>query len=296
MFPAALEGYFRPGTVDEALNLLKEHGDDDTHFIAGGQSIMQAIKSRLLTPSNLIDLQAISALSGIESVGERIRIGAMTRYRELAETDKLPGACLALKDAAGHVGDRQVRNRGTIGGSLCWNYLTACIPPTCMGLGASVELKNVDGSSRTITVEDFLGAPLETTRSDHELMIAVQFEAATAGTGSAYKKWGLVTDSLPVVNICVSITVDADGACRDARVVLGALSTGPRRISSAETALVGLKSADTAGIDHVLAVAADEAEFESELVADADYKIVLLNKIGREVIASAFARARGETK
>src|SRR5688572_5114437 len=126
MFPAAIAEYQAPTTVAAALDALA--GRDDATFIAGGMSLMQAIKARLLRPSCLIDLQHVGELKGIASGTQGITIGAMTRYRDIAASPALAGAYQALADAAAHVGDRQVRNRGTIGGSLCWNYVAACTP------------------------------------------------------------------------------------------------------------------------------------------------------------------------
>lgn len=291
MFPAAIEGYFRPTTIEEAVRIMKEQGED-THFIAGGQSIMQAIKSRLLNPRNLIDLQAVNDLAGISRQGSTTRIGAMTRYCDIATSTQINPAHLAIRDAASHVGDRQIRNRGTIGGSLNWNYVSSCIPPSCVGVGARVELLNANGDQRFLDAGEFLGWPLETEREDDEIMVAVHLDD-TENTGSAYKKWGLVTDSLPVVNICCSITVDASGACSAATLVLGALSTGPGRIAQAESALTGARSTDTQSIRKALAIAATEANYESEATADSDYKAILLDDIGQQVITTAFARAQG---
>ena len=111
MYPAVIESYVAPKTVQEALNALAAHGDD-AHFIAGGQSLMQAIKSRLVSPKCLVDLQHVAELKGVRSDDGGLRIGAMTRYREIATAVPLAGAYEALRDAASHVGDRQVRNRG----------------------------------------------------------------------------------------------------------------------------------------------------------------------------------------
>ena len=204
MYPAVIESYFAPRTVQEALGALAAHGDD-AHFIAGGQSLMQAIKSRLVSPKCLVDLQHVAELKGVQPDAGGLRIGAMTRYREIATADPLAGAYEALRDAASHVGDRQVRNRGTIGGSLCWNYLAACMPAACIGIGASVELLDSKGKRRTLPAEEFLGGPLETARQPDEILLAVVLPRAAAKTGSAYKKWGLVTDALPVVGVCAFV-------------------------------------------------------------------------------------------
>ncbi len=137
MYPAAIGEYVAPATVDEALKAWAGAAGD-AHFIAGGQSLMQAVKSRLVQPDCLIDLANVGELGGISADAGGVHIGPMTRYRDIAGDSQLDGAYQALRDAATRVGDRQVRNRGTIGGSLCWNYIAACMPPTVIGLGARI--------------------------------------------------------------------------------------------------------------------------------------------------------------
>ena len=118
MYPATIHDYHRPTSVQEAVTAIADGGAEAV-FIAGGQSLMQALKARLVQPHALVDLQDVAELKGVKIDGG-VRIGAMTRYMELASETRLAPAYAALIDAAAHVGDRQVRNRGTIGGSVCW--------------------------------------------------------------------------------------------------------------------------------------------------------------------------------
>jgi carbon-monoxide dehydrogenase medium subunit len=293
MFPRTIDTYAAPKTVQEALHAMADQGGH-AMFIAGGQSLMQAIKSRLVSPQGLIDLQGVAELKGITQNNDGIRIGAMTRYRDIASDPRLDGCYAALRDAASHVGDRQVRNRGTIGGSLCWNYLAACMPPTCIGLGASVELSTTDGARRTLRVEDFLKGPLETARDDDELLVAVTLPPPPARAGSAYKKWGLVTDALPVVGVCVSIAVDDAGKCMAARFCVGGLATGPRRSAAGEAALIGKSLRDRDALAAAADTAAAAITTQTDMWADADYRKVLIAALARDVIATAFARTGGE--
>lgn len=291
MFPRTIDTYVAPTTVKEALHALAQQGEHSM-FVAGGQSLMQAIKSRLVSPKGLIDLQGVAELKGVTRTKDGVRIGAMTRYRDIAGDGRLDGGYAALRDAASHVGDRQVRNRGTIGGSLCWNYLAACMPPTCLGLGASVELANTKGAHRTVSVQDFLRGPLDTARADDELLLAVTLPAEPAGSGSAYKKWGLVTDALPVVGVCAYLEVDAAGLCKRARLAVGGLATGPRRATAGEQALIGKTLRDPDGIAAAADAAAAATVTQGDMWADADYRKVLIAALAREVIATAYARAR----
>jgi len=289
MYPAIIENYEAPRSINEALQALTKNGKDSC-FIAGGQSLMQAIKARVLAPKRLIDLQHVKELKGIEYNQGAVRIGAMTRYRDIAADERLDGAYQALRDGAAHVGDRQVRNRGTIGGSLCWNYIAACMPPTCIGIGASLDLVS-RGGRRSLPAEEFLQGPLETARHDDEMLVAVTLPKPPAMSGSAYKKWGLVTDALPVVGVCASVELGDDRRCRKARLAIGGLATGPRRAKAGEKALIGVASADAPAISKAAETAAASTETQSDMWADAEYRKKLIETLARDVIAVAFARA-----
>jgi aerobic carbon-monoxide dehydrogenase medium subunit len=289
MYPAVIDSYDAPTSVQEALQALAQRGND-CHFIAGGQSLMQAIKARVISPKSLIDLQHVAELSGIEYKQGAVRIGAMTRYRDIAADERLDGAFQALRDAASHVGDRQVRNRGTIGGSLCWNYIAACMPPTCIGIGAWLDLVSKTGK-RSLLAEEFLQGPLETARRGDEIVVAVRLPAPRQSRGSAYKKWGLVTDALPVAGICASIELGDDGRCERARLAVGGLATGPRRAKAGEKALIGVSATDASAIFEAAETAAASTETQTDMWADAEYRKRLIATLARQVITTAFARA-----
>jgi len=292
MYPAAIEDYVRPASIAEALEAAGRYEEGDALFVAGGQSVMQAVKTRLLRPRCIVDLQAISELRGVTADGSGVRIGAMTPYAALAGETSFDGAYQAMRDAAARVGDRQVRNRGTIGGSLCWNYIAACMPPVSLALGMKMMLTG-KGGERSVAAGDFLGEPLETAREDDEILVSLNLPTAPANTGSAYKKWGLVTDALPVIGVCAMLTVDGSGACTSARVAVGGLGDGPRRSEAAESGLQGTSASDGDAITAALQTASDEIETQSDMWADADYRKQLIRSLGADVVTSAFARAAG---
>lgn len=291
MYPAPIERYSAPASLGDALALLQGAGDD-TLCIAGGMSLMQAIKARTVKPRHLIDLNGVAELAGVRVGADGVAIGAMTRYVDIAREQKLHGAYQALCDAAAHVGDRQVRNRGTLGGSLCWNYLAACSPPTCLALGATLELASASGR-RTVAIDDFLGTPLETSRRPDEVLVAVRLAPPPPRAGSAYKKWGLVTDALPVLGVAAFLQCDASGACTAARVGVGGLASGPKRASATEQALVGCRAAETDRIAAAFAAGAAALPLQSDIWASAEYRRLLFGDLGAQVTASAFARAAG---
>ena len=291
MFPARIQEYVRARSVAEALAAVARYDAGEAIFLAGGQSAMQAIKSRMLRPQCVVDLQGIAELKGVIVNNGALRIGAMTRYVDIANHESLFGAFAALRDAASHVGDRQVRNRGTIGGSVCWNYVAACTPTVVLALGGSMNLMAADGATRSVAADDFFLGPLETARRDDEILLSVSWPAATPRSGSAYKKWGLVTDALPVIGVAVLVSLDASGQCSAARIALAGLADGAQRAQLGEAKLIGSKG-ETAAIDAAMAAIADAADTHSDMSADADYRKQLIRTLGREVALCAFDRAR----
>ncbi len=272
MFPAKIDSLSRPKAMAEAAALIASAEEGDVLPIAGGMSLMQAIKARVVRPGAIVDLNDLGELKEIKETPSSVWIGAMTRYVELATSDALRnGAFGALSDAASHVGDRQVRNRGTIGGSLCWNYVAACVPVATLALGAELELvsKSVSGGeeTRVVSIDD----------SQH--------------VGSAYRKWGHVTDSLPVVGIGVRVVLHDDRTCKAARVAIGGLSRGSQRFYEAEKRLLGTSSNNPAAISDGFRSAAETLEIQSDAWASADYRKVLIEELGTSVVLSAMARA-----
>lgn len=290
MYPAPLEDYIRPKTLNDAVAALARYDAGEAIFIAGGQSIMQAIKARMVRPRCVVDLQDLAELQGI-AMTPNLRIGAMTRYVTIAEDQTLGPAYAALRDAAQHVGDRQVRNRGTIGGSCCWNYLASCMPAVCLGLGGTMHLLSSTGNTREVVADDFLIAPLETARADDELLTAISFPAAPH-SGSAYKKWGLVTDALPVVGVCIKVTVNGAGHCTAARIALSGLAAGAQRAPAGEAILTG-SAGDQVAIGRALNAIVESVEAQSDKWADSSYRQQLIRTLGRDAAERAFARARG---
>jgi carbon-monoxide dehydrogenase medium subunit len=292
MYPAVIHEYRRPKSVQEAVAAIAD-GGAEASFIAGGQSLMQALKARLVQPHALVDLQDVAELKGVRIDGS-VRIGAMTRYVELAAETRLAPAYAALIDAAAHVGDRQVRNRGTIGGSVCWNYIAACMPAVALTLDATMNLVSKGGGQRGVPAREFIGAPLETARRDDELLVSLQLAAPPARAGSAYAKWALVKDGLPVIGACVYVELDDAGSCSRARVGFGGLASGPRRSPAAEAKLLGCKAGEDEAVSDALAAAAQELETQGDLWADPAYRLQLIRTLGARMASTALRRASGQ--
>jgi len=291
MYPAVIRDYFRPTSVAEARELYAQC-DGETVFIAGGMSLMQAIKSRLVNPDCVIDLNGIEDLAGICIDGEALCIGAMTRYRTIAERAAELGPFEILADAAAHVGDRQVRNRGTIGGSLAWNYIAACTPIAALAAGARIRILRTGGERDSVPIEQFLIAPLTTALEEGDLLLAVELAPARAAAGSAYRKWGIVRDALPVIGVGVYLELASARRCRAARFAVGGLPAGPQLSPAAARALTAADLDDPGAPAACARAGAAELETADDPWIGADYKTHLIEQLGREVIADALARAR----
>ena len=292
MYPAPIEAYFAPKTIEEALQHRADAGDDAV-FIAGGMSLMQAMKARLMAPRALIDLNEVEELSGLARGPRGVTVRPLTRYRELARTTALRGALQAIGDAAATVGDRQVRNAGTIGGSLCWNYVASCMPNVCLCLDATLVLTSLAGGERAVPIDEFLIGPLETALRDDELLIEIKFPPSSdRGTGSAYRKIGATVDGLPIVGITALIEVDEAGTCMDARICVGGVLPTAQRFDGVREILCGRPGTDEAFAEAAHA-AADAIETQTDHLASAHYRKVLIRTFGRDVLAEAHGRAMG---
>ena len=292
MYPAPIEAYFAPKTIEEALQQRADAGDDAV-FIAGGMSLMQAMKARLVSPRALIDLNEVEELRGLARGPRGVTVRPLTRYRELAQVSALRGALQAIGDAAATVGDRQVRNAGTIGGSLCWNYVASCMPAVCLCLDATLVLASLAGGERTVLIDQFLVGPLETALRDDELLIEINFPPFNdRGVGSAYRKIGATVDGLPIVGIAALVEVDESGVCANARFSAGGILPTAQRFDGVGDVLCGRLGTD-AVFAEAASAAADAIETQTDHLASAHYRKVLIRTLGRDVLAEAHARAVG---
>jgi carbon-monoxide dehydrogenase medium subunit len=291
MYPAPIEQYHRPATIDEARAAYVAAGGD-AMYIAGGMSLMQAMKSRVLSCRALIDLNDVHELRGVSTSGGRVRIGAMTRYRAVAEAREALGPYQALADAADHVGDRQVRNRGTVGGSLAWNFVVACTPVAALACGASVTILRADARRESVPIDDFLQGPMTTALREGDLLLGIEMPIPAGPASSAYRKWGVVKDALPTIGVAVFVELGSGSTCRNARIAVVGLPGGPARALRAEARLKGASLDDASA----LAACATEAAAECETAADpwigASYKSHLIERLCLEMIGAAVQRAR----
>ncbi len=279
--------YHAPSTVDEALGLLADHGES-AKLLAGGHSLVPIMKLRLAEPGVLIDLGRIGGLSGVSDCGHCLAIGPMTTYHQLMTSDLVNSKVPVLAEAAGLVADVQVRNRGTIGGSVSHADPAGDMPGVVVALGAEFEATSASGT-RTIAAEDMFVDLLTTALEPGEILTSICVPVTPAGTGAAYEKIANKASRYAIVGVCAVVSVE-NGRCSGARI--GVTGTGPTavRASAAEAALTS-GSLDAESIRAAASVAAEGIDPLSDVHASAEYRAHLTKVAAERAIAAAVARA-----
>jgi carbon-monoxide dehydrogenase medium subunit len=257
--------YQRPGSVDAAASAVNNASDGK--FLAGGQTLLGTMKQRLASPSDLVDLGGIADLKGISVNGGVVTIGAMTTHAEVASSSDVQGAVPALAAMAGDIGDPQVRNAGTIGGSLANNDPAADYPAAVLALGATIKT-----NQRDISADDFITGMFETALNDDEIIVSVSFPATA---NAAYMKFKQPASRFAMVGVFVAKT--ADGV----RVAVTGASSHAHRGPKLEAALNADFSA--AAVDSVeLPVDA----MNSDIHASGEFRANLVKVMAKRAIAA----------
>jgi carbon-monoxide dehydrogenase medium subunit len=287
--PAGFD-YRRPSSVEEAVGLLA--GDDDARPLAGGHSLLPMMKLRLAEPGTIVDIGRIPDLDGIEEDGDAIRIGALATHASVAASDIVRSRCRVVAATAGGIGDRQVRNRGTIGGSLAHADPGADYPTVMKALGATIVAKGPTGE-REIPADDFFTGVFTTALRQGELVTAVKVPAVDTGSGAAYAKHRHPASGYAVAGVAALVRVER-GACSSAQIVVGGVTGTPVHATAAAEAAIGIAPVDQAAI---AAAAAKVPEALSGSVGDtyatAEYRVHLATVLAKRAIAAALEAAQG---
>ncbi len=282
MYPAQFD-YRRAGSVDEALGLLQEH--EDAKLMAGGHSLIPMMKLRLAQPPVVIDIGRLDELKGISASNGSVRIGALTTHAEIAGSSVLAARCPVLAEAAGHIGDAQVRNRGTIGGNIAHADPGSDLPPVLVLLGASVHLQSPSGT-RSVAAGDFFQDLLMTDVGEDEILTHVDVPTVGAGAGTAYLKFEHPASGYAVVGAAASVTVH-HGRCTAAGLVVGGVGAVPTAVDV--SSLIGTDLSDDA-----VAAAASSLDTEDpigDIFASGDYRVHVGKVYGKRALAAARDRA-----
>ena len=280
--------YYRAGAVREALALMQQH--PGAKFLAGGHSLIPLLKLRLTAPTALIDIGRIPELKGIASSGGTIRIGALTTHAELATAPVLTAECPMLCDAAGHIGDTQVRNCGTIGGNVAHADPASDLPTVLVALDARFVVASSKGE-RTVTASEFFQGMMTTALDASEILTAIEVPSKKTGQGMAYIKFSHPASRYAVIGAAAVVTMKG-GSCEAAQVAIGGLVQVPARLRDVEAAVKGARPSQD-----VTAKAAAEAtkqlggDILGDVFASAEYRKAIAPVYVKRALAAAFQRA-----
>jgi carbon-monoxide dehydrogenase medium subunit len=281
MYPANFD-YVRPSTIDEAVALLVRHGDD-AKVLAGGHSLIPAMKLRLARPKVVIDIARIANLNNIREAGGRIAIGAMTTHQEIESSKLLLDKCPLLPETASHIGDVQVRNKGTIGGSLAHADPAADYPAAILALEAEIDVIGPRGR-RSIRAEDFFVDLLQTALAADEIITEIR--VPTTGRSVAYVKTEQKASGFALAGVAVVISPSG------LRVGVTGVAAKAYRATAVERVLAGVKSSkpDAIAIALAAAHAADGVEPLGDIHASPEFRAHLAEVNTRRALERAVAR------
>jgi len=288
MYSAPFE-YHAPSTLQEALSLLGQYGDD-AKVLAGSQSLVPLMKLRLAQPAHVVDLRKVDGLVGVRDVGGTLHVGAMTTHGALASDPIFRAKLPMAAEAANLIGDAQVRNLGTIGGSLAHADPAADWPAVLAALDASVVVAGKRGE-RTLKVLDLIVGPLTTALEPGEILTQVRIPLPPVHTAGAYEKLPNPASRFAIVGVAAEVSLDGRGGVAWSRIALTGLAPKVTRATAVEQALQG-KPADPGSIKSAAARAADGIDLRADLIGSAAYKAQLASVYVERAVLRAASRAR----
>ena len=287
MKPAAFT-YATPTSVDEALALKTEYGED-AKYLAGGQSLIPAMNFRVMQPTALIDLNGLGELAYIREDGDELRIGALTRYSAVEQSPLVAERLPLAGEVIRHIAHPQIRNRGTIGGSLAHADPAAEMPVLLNVLSGRVRAESPRGS-RWIAAEDLMVGPFTTTLEPDELLVEVALRALPPGVGSAFQEVSRRHGDYAMLGAAATLSLGTDGKIAAARLVFLNAGDTPRAAGAAVVNLIGQTPSDELFANAATSVDGD-IEPMGTLHASPEYQRHLARVLARRVLAQAAQRA-----
>jgi CO/xanthine dehydrogenase FAD-binding subunit len=289
MKPAAFD-YLAPASLEEALALLAELGEG-AKPLAGGQSLVPLMNFRLVRPQHVVDLNGLRELSGIREDDGHLVIGAMTRQRAVETSALVSERCPLLAEAMPQIGHVQIRNRGTVGGSLAHADPAAELPAVVAALGGELVVQSTRGR-RAVKAEQFFVGYLTTAARPGELLVEVRLPASPPRTGSAFLEISRRHGDFALVGVAATVTLDSAGVCTGSAIALTGVGPTPVVARDAARALIGVKPTgdvfETAGRR-----VSNSVQPDSDLHASSDYRKHVAGVLTRRALARAAERAEG---
>ena len=284
MIPTAFD-YQRATSLDDALAKMAAAGGA-AKFLAGGHSLVPLMKLRLSEPGTLIDIGRLPELAGVRDQGGRIEIGAGTVHHQVATAPLLRERCPIVADAAAAIGDPQVRNRGTLGGSLAHADPSADMPAVMIALDADINLRSA-GGTRTVKAVDFFQDLFTVDMRADEILVSVSFAPAAAG---GYAKLYQKASHYAIVGVAAVLDIQG-GTIRSARLGLTGASTHATRLTEVEQALVGRPASPEDLDDATVQAGAGIDQINGDIHASEEYRRAMIPVFTRRAIRAALARA-----
>jgi aerobic carbon-monoxide dehydrogenase medium subunit len=289
MIPGQFD-YVRPGSLDEALRILKDR-EGEAKILSGGYSLLPLLKLRLAQPALLVDLQGVGGLDGIARTDDDWRIGGRVTHRRILEHDGLGAEWAIIRDAAGGIGDPQVRNWGTIGGSCAHADPGSDWPAVVLAMRGSFTCRSA-GGERTLAARGFFLDTFQTAIDATEVLTEVRLPHAPARTGSAYVKLERRAGDFATVGVAAVLTLDGGGRIASAGIGLTAVAETPFAATDAEASLAGGERTE-ALFRAAGAAAAAQARPASDSHGPAEYKLAMVREITVRALRLAASRATG---
>jgi carbon-monoxide dehydrogenase medium subunit len=290
LIPRSFE-YSAPESLTEAISLLKEHGESQSKVFAGGQSLLALMKLRLASPNYLVDIKKIPGLSYIQEQNGWFKIGATTTHDAVATSLPVRKKLRVLAEAAGRIGDQQIRNRGTIGGSVCHADPAADIPPALLVLEAEFVAVGPEGE-RVIHANDFFLDFFTTSLQPDEILTEIRIPPLKSGTGSVYLKHIRREGEFAIVGVAAILSIDAKKSVDDVRVALGAVGSTPVRATTTEKLLQG-KPATEENLTSAAEKAATETNPGSDTHGTAEYRSGMAKVFTKRALGLCLQRIAG---
>ncbi len=281
MIPSEFD-YVRAGSLDEALSVLAEHGEE-AKVLAGGQSLLPLLRLRLATPSVLVDLSRAEELRGVREDGDALVIGAMTPHHDVMHDPLVGQHAALLAEATSTVADPAVRHLGTFGGALAHADPAGDLPAVALALDAEMIVASGSGR-RTVAARDFFRDYLETALGPAEVLVEVRIPKLT-GWGVRYEKFHRVAQAWAIVGVAAAVRRE-DGSIAEARIGLTNMGPTPVRAGSVESALSGAPASQDA-IGSAAQSAAEGTSPSSDLSAKSDYREHLARVLTRRAVVAA---------
>ena len=288
MIPSAFE-YMRPASLAEATQLLASHGDE-AKILAGGHSLIPMMKLRLAAPSILIDIRSLTELSGIREDNNTIVIGSGTTHYMAETSPLLQQRCPLMSETAAAIGDVQVRNFGTVGGSVAHADPAADWPAAVLALDAQITLVSSSGT-RTVSAADFFVDFLTTSMENDEILTEIRVPADAPRTGGAYLKVAQPASGFALTGVAAQVTLGDDGAIQQVAVGITGVDSKAFRASDTEHALRG-QAATAEAIAQAAELATTNIDALGDIHASSEYRLHLARVYTKRTLQAAVGRAQ----